>query len=488
MHRFYLLLFLLTSFFSGIAQPFYFHKQWDKRFGGKAEDGLVCLKQTIDRGYLLGGNSQSGISGDKTQACWGYVDYWVVKTDSLGGKQWDKRFGGGGADVLTALQQTLDGGYMLAGISNSAINGDKTEARRGGNDFWIIKIDAIGNKQWDKVFGGTLDDNLYAMLQTKDRGYLLGGLSNSPISGDKTQDNWDLDNSTDDFWVIKIDSLGNKQWDKRFGGTTEDGISALEETDDGGYILGGYSASDSSGDKTQGNWGWGDYWIVKIDSTGNKEWDKRYGGTSDDQFGNMIVKNTTGGYTLGGSSYSDANGDKTQNNKGLSGEDFWIVNIDSVGDKICDRDFGGTDNEILPSIVQTNDSGLLICGISQSTDMGGDKSENNLGGYQAWLVKTDIDGNKQWDKTIFTTGSGFNSFAIQTKDGCYAVARTQEGGIGGYKTEANWDTTNFTADYWIIKFCMDTIRSTGVDDRPQTTVEYKCRFGLILLLQIYLSL
>ena len=133
-------------------------KKWDKTFGGDTTESLSSLQQTTDGGYILGGTSYSGISGDKTQASRGDMDYWIVKTDANGIKQWDKTFGGDGDDGLFSLQQTIDGGYILGGYSNSGIGGDKTQASRGDYDYWIVKTDANGMKQWDKTFGGdTLD-------------------------------------------------------------------------------------------------------------------------------------------------------------------------------------------------------------------------------------------------------------------------------------------------------------------------------------------
>jgi len=167
----FLLLFLISLNLSAQSTP---SKQWDKDFGGNGGDQLNFSQQTSDGGYILGGYSFSGISGDKTEASRGSNDFWVVKIDANGAKQWDKRFGGTGSDALNSLQQTSDGGYILGGTSSSGISGDKTEASRGGNDFWVVKIDANGTKQWDKRFGGSGSDNLNSVRQTSEGGYILG--------------------------------------------------------------------------------------------------------------------------------------------------------------------------------------------------------------------------------------------------------------------------------------------------------------------------
>jgi hypothetical protein len=459
--------FLLIIFiFSFLQQSFSQNplvKQWDKRFGGTDDDWLFFFTQTSDGGYILAGNSWSNISGDKTQNIWGSHDYWIVKTDSLGNKQWDKDFGGTDEDWLNSVQQTVDGGYILGGYSTSDSSGDKTQNAWGFNDYWIVKTDSLSNKQWDKDFGGANLEDLSSIRQTADGGFILGGASNSNISGDKTQNSWGMF----DYWIVKTDSLGNKQWDKDFGGTDDDWLFSVQQTADGGYILGGYSKSNIGGDKTQNTWGSEDYWIVKTDSLGNKQWDKNFGGTFLDLLVS-IQQTADGGYILGGWSNSNSNGDKTQNSYGS--EDYWIVKTDSLGNKQWDKTFGGTtDEDDFGNITQTADGGYLIAGCSYS-NIGGVKTENNLGIEQAWIVKTDSLGIMQWDKTILTSGHDEHGLAIQTKDGCYAVGNTTNGGIGGYKTQSNWDPNNFYYDYWIVKFCdtTSTTSITQIPDNPNT--------------------
>ena len=430
-------------------------KQWDYRFGGTGDDLLTCFQQTKDGGYILGGSSRSGIGGDKTQPLWGENDYWIVKLDSLGGQQWDRRFGGTDYDYLFSIVQTIDGGYILGGYSFSGMGGDKSEASWGLYDYWVVKIDSLGIKQWDKRYGGTGQDYLYSLIQTTDRGYILGGWSESGISGDKTQPSW----GDTDYWIVKIDSLGVKQWDKRFGGTYYDDLYSLQQTKDGGYILGGWSSSAINGDKTQANWGISDYWMVKTDSLGVKQWDKDFGGSSGDNL-YSLQQTVDGGYILGGYSASGISGDKTQTLWGIS--DYWIIKTDSLGIKQWDKDFGGTDGEDeFENITQTSDGGYLVAGTSYSP-ISGDKTENNLGLEQSWILKTDSFGNKKWDKTLLTTGHDELGIAIQTKAGCYIVANWTNAGIGGDKTQDPWYSS---FDYWIIKFC-DT---TSVNNSAQVS-------------------
>ena len=125
--------------------------RWNFAFGGVADDRLTALQPTADGGCILGGTSSSGQSGSHSQPSFGASDYWVVKLDAAGLKVWDRKFGGTGDDRLTSLQQTADGGYILGGSSNSGISGNKSQASRGGLDMWVVKIDGQGGKVWDRT-------------------------------------------------------------------------------------------------------------------------------------------------------------------------------------------------------------------------------------------------------------------------------------------------------------------------------------------------
>src|SRR4051812_17749368 len=150
-------------------------------------------------------------------------------------KQWDKTFGGISIDWLSSMAPTPDGGYLLGGYSESEIGVDKTAPNKGGSDFWVVKTDKDGKKQWDKTFGGNSGDALYSMIATVDGGSLLGGSSGSGIGGDKSEPNRGTDNSAD-YWIVKIDKNGNKLWDKTYGGNGPDLLSAVVATEDGGYL------------------------------------------------------------------------------------------------------------------------------------------------------------------------------------------------------------------------------------------------------------
>ena len=210
----------------------------------------------------MGGTSTSNISGDKTEISQGDFDYWVVKLDASGNIQWQNTIGGNGFDDLGSLQQTADGGYILGGKSNSNISGDKTENSQGVLDYWVVKLDASGNIQWQNTIGGNGFDELISLQQTADGGYILGGYSVSNISGDKTENS----QGGKDYWVVKLDASGNIQWQNTIGGNGNDELYSLQQTTDGGYILGGQSISNISGDKTENCQGFYDFWVVKLDA------------------------------------------------------------------------------------------------------------------------------------------------------------------------------------------------------------------------------
>ena len=366
--------------------------QWNKSIGGSSEDVLFSLLLTADGGYILGGYSWSNISGDKTESSKGSNDYWVVKLDFAGNKIWDKTIGGNGNDALMSLQPTADGGYILSGSSSSNISGDKTENSKGFTDFWLVKLDAAGNKVWDKTIGGSSDDILNSAFPTSDGGYILGGYSNSNISGDKTENS----RGFYDYWVVKLDAAGNKVWDKTIGASMFDLLYSVRPTADGAYILGGWTPSNISGDKTENSEGGFDYWIVKLDAAGNKIWDKTIGGSGDDYLYSLEAT-ADGEYILGGYSGSNISGDKTEDSKGAG--DYWVVKLDAAGNKIWDKTIGGSDDDFLWSLYLTGDGGYILHGGS-SSNISGDKTENSKGLYDYWMVKLDADGNKAWDKTI----------------------------------------------------------------------------------------
>ncbi|MFN5774540.1 MAG: hypothetical protein ACK447_15790, partial [Flavobacterium sp.] len=199
--------------------PYYIFSQplqieWQNRIGGFEVNLNSVAQHTIDGGYIIGGSSNSNLSGDKTENSRGLFDYWIVKTNNSGIIEWDKTIGGSAPngweqDVLTDLKQTLDGGYIICGISDSPISGDKNENSIGSVDFWVVKLNPFGVIEWQNTIGGMNADEPYSILQTIDGGFLVSGQSQSNISGDKSENSRGLK----DYWVVKLNQLGQIEWD-----------------------------------------------------------------------------------------------------------------------------------------------------------------------------------------------------------------------------------------------------------------------------------
>lgn len=439
-------LYLLFIFLLGIKLPLKAQNgptlAWDKAFGGTGSDRLISTILTSDGGFLLGGFTNSGISGDKTQASKGNDDFWIVKTDANGNKQWDKTYGGQAEDHLTGMIQTTDGGYLLGGFTSSGISGDVSRGNYGDSNYWILKIDANGTKLWDKTFIGNSSDILYALKSTSDGGFILGGTSSSPAGADKSEPNKGLYYTTD-FWIIKLDNLGNKVWDRTIGGRESEDLYDLQQTADGGYLLGGYSGSRVGLDKSQSSFGSVDYWLVKLDGNGTKLWDRTFGGAQADHL-NRISETKDGGYILGGFSNSDTTGNKTTANKGSA--DYWVIKVDGGGNKIWEKSFGGNKGEIITAIEQTPDGGYLLLGASES-GVGGDKSEAQIGENDFWIIKIDASGNKIWDKTLGGSNTDSPNFIKQLATGEIVLSGSSDSGKSGTKTSPS--KGNY--DYWFLK-------------------------------------
>ena len=433
LYTFCLLFFISTQIFSQVAI------EWQNTIGGNQEDRLISIDQTTDSGFILGGWSWSNISGDKTENSNGGWDYWILKTDSVGNIQWQNTIGGNGPDYLYTIQQTSDGGYILGGYSASNISGDKSENSNGSYDFWIIKTDSLGIIQWQNSIGGSNADYLYSMHQTLDGGYILGGSSESNISGDKIESS----KGVIDYWIVKVDSFGNIEWQNTIGGSNYDYLQSIQQTVDGGYILGGYSKSDISSDKSEDNIGLEDYWIIKVDTAGNIQWENTIGGSNYDYL-YSIQQTFEGGYILGGHSKSNISGDKTEMGNGLI--DFWMIKTDSLGNIKWQNTIGGNANDYCQSIKQTIDGGYILGGWSASF-ISGDKSEINYGGHDYWVVKTDESGSIQWDKTI--GGSDYEALysLLQIADREFILGGASKSNISGNKIE----NSNGDWDYWLVK-------------------------------------
>jgi hypothetical protein len=242
---------------------------WEKSYGGKHAEFLFDAIPTPDYGFILAGSSISNKNGNKSDNNQGDLDYWVWKMDDKGGLDWQKSFGGKGMDLLQSICLTADAGFILAGTSTSDKGEFKKENSKGNADFWIIKLDAKGGEMWQKTIGGSGQEKLQSITRTADGGYLLGGSSSSGKSVADAKGTEDKNGKSEDsrgnldYWIVKLDKNGAVEWQKTMGGLYVDELKSIEQTKDGGYILGGYSNSPASGEKTDTNIGIGDFGLLK---------------------------------------------------------------------------------------------------------------------------------------------------------------------------------------------------------------------------------
>ncbi len=433
--------------------------EWQNTIGGNSSEQLYSVKQTIDGGYILGGWSDSGFSGDKTEVSNGEVDFWVVKLDSTGAIQWQNSIGGNTADYLYVVEEIGDG-YILGGVSYSDSSGDKSENSMSWSDYWVVKIDSTGIIEWENTIGGDDRDEFTSIKPTSDGGYIMGGYSNSGISGDKSEEAWIGGDMGYDYWVVKIDSLGNVEWDNTIGGFGDDYLMSVDVTIDGGYILGGFSSSNASGDKTEdivGMTSFSDYWVIKLDSAGDIIWQNTIGGDYIEVL-SSVIQTADGGYILAGYSNSEALGDKTESNIGF--EDYWLVKLDSAGNIVWQNTIGGLGDDYPHLIQQTTEGGYILAGNSNSGSSP-DKSEDNIGAQDYWVVKLSSIGTIEWENTIGGVANDFLYEVDQTDDGGFILGGYSFSGISGDKSELNMGFS----DYWVVKlYPEDCILSTYYAD------------------------
>lgn len=444
--------------------------QWQKVIGGNSADEFSSIVQLPDSGYIIGGSTLSGISGEKTMASFGSWDYWIVRSDPYGNILWQKVFGGDKLDALTSVSITNDQGFVLGGYSLSGITGNKTDSSRGGSDYWVIKLDPQGNAEWQKTIGGNYPEEFSCIKQTIDGGFILGGSSLSPVSGDKT----DSSRGGFDFWLVKLDNSGNIQWQRTIGGDGFDYLVKVEPISDGGYMLGGRSLSGISGEKTDSLRGNFDYWIVKVDSLGFIQWQRTLGGNGYDGLFDL-VKTQDKGYILGGTSYSNISGEKSENSRGIY--DYWIIKTDSLGIIQWQRTIGGSDGDYLYSIVQTSDQGYFLGGSSVS-NISGEKTENNHGNFDDyWVIKTDSAGTIEWQKTIGGSSLDVVGAVFQNYAGDYVVGGWSDSGIGFEKTDSSrglndyW-ILNLGTSTFLPEMMIENLNNINIFPNPSTGIFY----------------
>ncbi len=325
--------------------------QWQRCLGGSSYDYAISIRQTADGGYIVAG--YTGSNDGNVTGNHGISDFWVVKLDAAGAIQWQSCLGGSSSEYANSIQQTADGGYILTGYTGSN-NGDVT-GNHGGTDYWVVKLDASGAIQWQICLGGSSSDDARSIQQTADGGYIVAGYTNSN-NGDVTGNH-----GNSDYWIVKLDASGNIQWQKCLGGSNNDSAFSMQQTADGGYIVAGFTQS-NDGDVT-GYHGSNDGWIVKLDASGNIQWQRCLGGSGNDT-PYSIRQTADGGYIVAGFTYSN-DGDVAGNH---GGADCWIVKLDASGNIQWQRCLGGSGYDYAYSIQQTADGGYIVAGYTNSNN------------------------------------------------------------------------------------------------------------------------
>jgi len=357
---------------------------WTRSFGGSAGDYGESAIQTSDGGFIFIGRTTSFGNG--------HFDFWLIKTNSIGDQIWEKTFGGNQGDMGYSVEETFDGGYILLGFTESFGNGDQ--------DIWLIKTDSEGNEEWNNTYGGINSDRGYSVKQTLDGGFICVGYTISFGNGDN------------DIWLIKTDSQGNEEWNRTFGGSNGDYGYSVSETDDGGFVIVGYTFSFGSGHA--------DVWLIKTDSQGNEEWNRTFGGSGDDR-GQSVKQTSDGGFIIVGYTFSFGSGYV----------DVWLIKTNFEGNEEWNSTFGGIDGDFGYSVEEANDGGYMITGFTESF---------GIGNRDIWLVKTNSDGVEEWNNMIGGDEYDIGKSIRQTTSGDFIIA-------GFTQSFGNGDN-----DFWLIKY------------------------------------
>lgn len=355
---------------------------WTKIYGGNDYDNSYDVEQTTDEGYIVCGITSSFGAGQG--------DIWLLKLNTLGDTIWSKIYGGSGYDSGKDVLEVDGGGYVIIGYSYSF--------GTGYSDIWLLRINEEGDTLWTKTFGGSDFDYANSIIQTSDGSYLIGGTSKYPGLPDS------------DIWLIKTNSNGDSLWTKRYGDDSNENCSKIIQTNDDGYIIAGNTEGFGSAQC--------DVWIIKTNNLGDTLWTRFYGGPDFDWCSD-IHQTIDGGFIVTGFTKSYGSGES----------DAWLFKIDETGNAVWDKVWGGTDNEEIYSVEQSNDGGYLIAGLTQSI---------GTGWSDGWLIRTSESGDSIWTKTFERFG----------QDKLTSIKRTND---GGYILAGDSFTPNEFDDIWILK-------------------------------------
>jgi hypothetical protein len=424
--------------------------EWQKPLGGSGFEYGEWIEQTSDGGYIVAGYSDS-IDGDITNNH-GAGDYWIVKLTPTGDIDWQKSLGGSNFEHAYSILQTTDGGYVIGGDSLSS-DGDVT-GHHGSTDYWIVKLNTLGNIEWEKSLGGSSADYNPQIIQTLDGGFIVGGDSYSN-DGDVIGHH-----GSTDYWIVKLTDGGEMEWQIPLGGSENDYLTSVQQTLDGGYIVLGNSYSNDG--NVIGSHGNRDYFVVKLTSSGTVDWQKPLGGSNDDKA--FFIQETAGdGFIVGGYSYS--NDGNVTNNFGEG--DCWIVKLSTAGVIEWQESYGGSLFDGALSISNTMD-GYIFSAVSDSND--GDVTGNN-GGRDFWGVKLspvlDVSENKLNNSIILSPNPNTGKFTLSFSEDINVTSLTIVDTLGRtVYSESNIPSgtieigQNFNAGVYFVKVSSITLETT----------------------------
>lgn len=425
--KFLIIIFGVTicSFFATGQNP---SINWQNYFGGSSDD---IMRRIIspDGGYFFVGHSSSNISGDKTENSRGFTDIWIIKTDAAYTIEWDKTIGGDYYDDVRDVLLINDTLYVLT-QSGSSISGEKTIApfgTFGWSDLWLVAFNINGDLLWQEQYGGELGETNAQIIALNNNNLLIGCISNSDVSGNKTEPSMGLD----DIWLLEINRQNGTIIDQKVIGTSQiETLSDIIQLSAGQILIKGGSDTGISGDKTEVGFGGPDIWIVKLDQNYNVISDRCFGGdyVENGNSGQMLEYN--GFFYMLCSSMSGITGNKTAQNYG--GEDFWLLKLDENLNLIWDKSYGGSLDDLVGGIEHYEFNKIVILGAS-SSGINGNKTAPSYGGYDMWLLVLDPNGDIVAQESYGGSGMDFGIAEKQQDESKIFITSYSTSDISGLK-------------------------------------------------------
>ncbi len=407
-------------------------QQWAIQYGGGNVDIPLSIKHTTDGGTVTVGYTDSNNGDISPQPSREYWDLWILKLDKCGNIQWERSFGGTNYESARDVVQTADGGFIIAGETNST-DGGVINGYAATKDIWILKVDAVGTLLWQKRYGGNgLDIANHIHLLNDGSFYLTASSSSNDgnISGNHGTAGYT------DAVLMKLDAGGNLQWSRCFGGSKNEELLDMEIINGRVYLAGYANSTDGDIPPQQKNY---DVWLLALDASGNKIYSRVYGGAQNDVAYSMTL-GTDGNLTLAG--YTTSNDGDVSGARGS--QDYWVLNINPTNGRMnWQRVMGGSDAEYANSVITDADGGYLVGGITYSNDL---DVANPLGEGDYWVIKFTQAGNVAWQQNLGGSGNDhLRAIIYQPAVKEYYLCGDSESGDG------NFSNPQGETDFGIIK-------------------------------------